>query len=207
MTGPDDDTSAAAGVPAGRPNAGVSVPDITATVVDGLAVSAVWNSPPEIRAWHVQLLSDVHAPIRAVSVSQRRVRLTGLWQETNYGLRVRAVDHDGRVSAWSDISMFSTGKAEAREELVDKDHGGGVGAEHPRGRGAAVHRPMTASSSARRFVILPAAPVADGVQFADGLVVVRSRTSMVLEIYPHGVGEIPIHVRRELAWVDDEATR
>lgn len=193
-----------------KPNAHVPTPALTATVTAGERVEATWVSPERITKWHVQLLNHADAVIRSVSVSQRRVVLTGLGRSTDYGLRVRAVDHDGRVSAWSDISKFSTAAFDAAEgdRGVDVTPGGegragAAGADRAGNRGIPVDRPITA---ARRFVILPASPVADGVAFGDGLVVVRSRTSHGLEIYPGGVAEIPLHARRELAWIDDPPT-
>lgn len=202
--------------PPGPPNSAVPIPVITATVLRDDKVEATWTSPPELGTWHVQLLTGEGGVIRAVSVSHRRVRLTGLWSMTDYGLRVRAVDHLGRISDWSDVSAFATEdfaaksnaameRADAYEEtpVVAEGHGRGADADGAGHRGCAVDGSVTPSSSAARFVILPSSPVADGVMFADGLVVVRSRTSFALEIYARGLGEVPIHARRDLVWIDE----
>jgi len=63
---------------------------------------------PEQSRWHVQLLNVDGVVTRATTVSQRRVRFVGLRSSTGYGLRVRGVDGDGRVSRWSTAWEFTT---------------------------------------------------------------------------------------------------
>ena len=63
------------------------------------------------------------------------------------------------------------------------------------------HYAGTYLSWARRFVVTPG-PVADGVQFADGTVVVMSRHTHAVEVYPKGLTQMPPPLEGGIEWVD-----
>lgn len=56
-------------------------------------------------------------------------------------------------------------------------------------------------SHCRRFVVVPG-PVADGVAFADGTVVVQSRHTRAVEVYPQGLSQMPPPLEGGIEWVD-----
>lgn len=56
-------------------------------------------------------------------------------------------------------------------------------------------------SCARRFVVAPG-PTADGIEFSGGLIVLRSRITGAIEMYPSGWSSLPGQLAGAVEWID-----